>query len=314
MKIIDFLKKYYTEEDTFIFVSLHRKGEELHNRKIFTKTMTLKDKGLMDYINRLKWFNSIGYDIYFSLNSLKNDNGKANRKATGIDKVKSFYFDIDENTEIIYPKIIEYFGTPTFDVNTSPNKKQLIYQFKEAYSEDITYFSRLLEGATNNFCGDKTFDVSRIFRLSGDNTINNKNGHVVNYEYTEIYYDFEDFEKLSLPFLHLSKKENKTPSKKSKKVSNKKVIEKPNKDFTKYDKYKGVYKINKKYNDLLEKCNYDYSKTDISFVKWLRTSKQISNEEILIEKLFFARSYDSLMDKHSYQIDYYLENILEKTL
>lgn len=310
MKIIDFLTTYFKKEEVFFIFSLDRKT----NKKPFQTYFTLESKELPKYISKLKWFNKKGNDIYYSLNCFKPFEGKTRRREENINYVKSFYFDIDSDTEVIYPKIIEYFGTPTFDINTSPNKKQLIYQFKEPFKGDTKYFSQLLQGCCYHFKTDKTFDTPRIFKLVGDGLINNKNGYEINFEYNETYFDFEEFEKLSKPFLPLIEKEVKTPSKKSKNVSNKKVVKKSDKDITKYDKYKGVYKINKKYNELLEKCNYDYSKTDISFVKWLRTSKQISNEEILIEKLFLSRGYDSLIEKHGYQLDYYIQNILEKTL
>lgn len=309
MKIIDFLKTYFTKEETFFIFSLDRE-----NKRTFQKSFTVTNPTLENYLKKMIWFNNTkNSDIYYSLNAFKPIDGKVKRREENIQHIKSFYFDIDSNTEIIYPKIIEYFGTPTFDINTSPNKKQLIYQFDKPFIGDTKYFSKLLQGCCYHFETDKTFDTPRIFKLIGEDLINNKNGYKINFEYSEKYYKFEDFERLSKPFIHLASKEKKTPSKKVKKVSNTKVIKKVDTDFTEYEKYKGMYKINKKYNDLLKKCEYDYSKTDISFVKWLRTSKQISNEEILIAKLFQSRGYDCLMEKHSYQIDYYILNILEKT-
>ena len=80
-----------------------------------------------------------------------------------------------------------------------------------------------------------------------------------------------------------------------------------------YKKFDLKPKINKKYNELLSKHQNDNSVADMAFIKWLRTAKQITEDEILVEKLFSARGYDSLM-KHNYQIDYYITNLLEKTL
>lgn len=310
MKIIEFLTTYFTEEETFFLFSLDRKN----NKKPFQTFFNLESKGLKDYLTKLKWFNQNGCDIYYSLNCFKKVEGKVRRREENINYIKSFYFDIDSDTEIIYPQILKYFGTPTFDINTSLNKKQLIYQFKEPFKGDTKYFSKLLQGCCYHFKTDKTFDTPRIFKLVGDGLINNKNGYEVNFTFNDCYFDFEKFEELSKPFLPLTIEDKKTPSKRVKKVSNTKVIKKVDTNFTKYEKYKGKYKINKKYNELLKKCDNDYSKTDISFVKWLRTSKQISNEEILIEKLLLSRGYDNLMEKHGYQIDYYIQNILDKTL
>lgn len=311
MTVLQFLQTYFKEEEIFFFFSLDR-----NNNKVVQRSFTLKNKGLEKYINQLKWFNKNGSDIYYSLNSFKRVDNKVKRREEYINNIKSFYFDIDKDTEVIYPKIIEMFGVPTFDINTSPNKKQLIYQFDKPFQGDTKYFSQLLQGLVNHFGTDKTFDTPRIFKLIGDNLINNKNGYKINFEYNKRFVSFEEFEKLSLPFLPKIIEDKKRPQKtlkitpKTKKLT---TIEEKSYLFN-YEDFKGEYKINKKYNQLLEKYNYDYSTTDIGFVKWLRVSKQISNEYELVKRLFLSRGYDHLMNKHSYQIDYYIKNILDKTM
>ncbi|MDK9693364.1 MAG: hypothetical protein OEL19_03825 [Sulfurimonas sp.] len=82
-----------------------------------------------------------------------------------------------------------------------------------------------------------------------------------------------------------------------------------------FEKYKGITKkVNKKYNELLTKYKNDKSTADLAFVKWLRYSKMIRDEEILTLKLFEARGYNELMQKHGYHIAYYIQNILEKSI
>jgi hypothetical protein len=254
---------------------------------------------------------------HYSLNTFKKVDNKLKRRRENINSIKSFYFDIDTDMEIIYPKIMKLFGLPTYDINTSPNKKQLIYKFDTPYQGDYKYFSQLLEGLVKHFKTDKTFDTPRVFKMIGSGLQNNKNNYKINFIKNENYFTFEDFEVLAKQFLHLIDiKSIKEP----KPIKNTLINPPKTKKYTPthtnlydYKKYENNFKINKKYNQLLQTYLNDYSTADIAYIRWLRTSKQINDNEVLVEKLFSARGYDSLM-KHNYQIDYYILNILEKTL
>ncbi|MEA2019829.1 MAG: hypothetical protein U9N59_15465 [Campylobacterota bacterium] len=307
-----FLKDYFSSEENFFIFTLDR-----NTSKIYQRTFTTQHSDLEKYLKKCLYFNSIGSDIYYSLNTFKKVDNKLRRRQANINSIKSFYFDIDTDMEIIYPKIIKLLGVPTYDINTSPNKKQLIYKFDNAYQGDYKYFSQLLEGLTKYFKTDKTFDTPRIFKMIGAGLQNNKNGYKINFTKNENYFTFEDFEVLAKPFLNLIEiKPIKKPKPTKNQVKNPPKTKKSTSTHTNlydYKKYENNFKINKKYNQLLTKYQNDYSHADIAFVKWLRTSKQINDNEILVEKLFSARGYDSLM-KHDYQIDYYIVNILEKTL
>ena len=62
---------------------------------------------------------------------------------------------------------------------------------------------------------------------------------------------------------------------------------------------------------LLDKYDKDYSTADIAYERWLYFQKDL-NDETIIEKIFQARGYKHIMEKHSYQMEYYFENILDK--
>ena len=312
MQVIEFLQDYFKCGENFFIFTLER-----NTGKVYQRAFTTDSPKLEDYIKKCLYFNSKGSDIYYSLNTFKKIDNKLQRRHPNIETIKSFYFDIDSEIEIIYPKIIKMFGDATFDINTSPNKKQLIFMFDKPYIGDFTYFSQLLEGLTKHFKTDKTFDTPRIFKLIGTGLQNNKNGYKINFTKNENYFTFEKFEELAKSFLPLIEIK---PSKKPKPIKNQVINPLKTKKSTSthtnlydYKKFDLKPKINKKYNELLEKYQNDHSVADIAFVKWLRTAKQITADEVLVEKLFSARGYDSLM-KHNYQIDYYITNLLEKTL
>ena len=309
----NFIQDYFKTEENFFIFTLDR-----NTGKVYQRTFTKDSKDLKNYLDKCLYFNSKGSDIYYSLNTFKRVDNKLKRRLDNVNSIKSFYFDIDTDMEIIYPKIIELFGKPTYDINTSPNKKQLIYKFDKPYQGDYKYFSKLLEGLTKHFKTDKTFDAPRIFKLIGDGLQNNKNAYKINFVKNENYFRFEYFEKLAKPFLHLIEiKPIKKPKPIKKTSINPPKTKKSTSTYTNvydYEKYEDNFKINNKYNQLLEKYKNDNSTTDLAYLRWLRMAKQINDDEVLVERLFSARGYSDIMNKHNYQIDYYIENLLEKSL
>ena len=102
-----------------------------------------------------------------------------------VKEVRAIYFDIDEDAINIKNEILdtELFCTPTFTIQTSPEKYQLIYLLKKPLTTHFNEFEQILKFLTKYFKTDKTFDISRIFRIP--NLINNKNGFNVNYKFNE---------------------------------------------------------------------------------------------------------------------------------
>lgn len=192
MTPIQFIKDYFSSEENFFIFTLDRNTD-----KVYQRTFTTQHPDLENYIKKCLYFNSKGSDIYYSLNTFKKVDNKLQRRHANVNSIKSFYFDIDTDMKIIYPKIIELLGVPTYDINTSPKKKQLIYKFDHTYQGDYTYFSQLLEGLTKHFKTDKTFDTPRVFKLVGSGLQNNKNGYKINFTKNENYFAFEKFEELA---------------------------------------------------------------------------------------------------------------------
>ena len=67
-------------------------------------------------------------DIYISLNTFNKESDK--RTKLNIKDIKSIFFDIDIDADTIKDNIIKELGIPTFVIQTSSNKYQLIYQLK----------------------------------------------------------------------------------------------------------------------------------------------------------------------------------------
>lgn len=319
MRAEQFLRDYFSGDENFIIAIKVPPKKQLGKNYTVHKLLNLKDAQISKVLGHCYYRNKDeGADIYFTLNTYKEQKGsKPTRKEDMVSSIKSFYFDIDKEVDIVYPKIIEMFGEPTYKITSSKGKYQLIYKFKDAYHGDILYFKQLLKGLVYHFHPiDKLFDTARIFRLVG--YMNKKQGNedfLVKIEKNENYYSFERFEAIAKPFiLEEQKKQQKlSPQRGQKQLKSIKVANDFNSDY--FDKYKAVKKKqNKKYNELLAKYKNDKSTTDLAYVRWLRRAKKIEDKESLILKVYEARGYEELMQKHGYQIDYYFENIIEKSI
>jgi len=323
MTAISFLRDYFNKDENFIIAQKYPMidGKRKHHHTMLNINTPKLDKhiGRFYYMNRNK-----NVDIYFTLNTYKKQNSfYPKRKEEFVEKIKSYYFDIDKgDIEQKKAEIIILLGHPTYIIESSKNKFQFIYKFKEAHivknEEDRNKFKQLLKGLCYHFDIDKTFDTARIFRLAGYMNKKPQNDNFqVTIEKFPYYYNYSEFEELARNYLLPETKPKKSIQNDAK--PRQKTITTKKTDISssggKFDKYKDIKKvINRKYKELLNKYNGDKSTADLGFAKWLRTAKQITDEDVIIEKIFKARGYEDLEKMHGYQWEYYFENILEKSL
>jgi len=322
MKAIEFLNQYFNNDEYFIIAQKYpKKGDKV---KHYHTQLSLLTLNLEKYLGRFYYLNKDdNVDIYFSLNSYQKQSSRyPKRTELLVSTIKSFYFDIDKgNVEAKKDEIMTYFGQPTFIIESSKNKFQFIYQFDmpiQANEEVRKEFKQLLKGLCYHFDVDKTFDTARIFRLVGyKNKKPHNNDFVVRVNYFPYTYNYKDFKEKATPFLiekeTTIKQQKKKIEQESKNINQKNSSSIPS-NFDNFLQFKDIKKIpNSKYIKLLKKYNYDKSTTDLAYAKWLRYQKNITEDEIIILKIFQARGYDNLIEKHGYQLDYYFQNILEKS-
>ncbi|MEA3353103.1 MAG: DNA-primase RepB domain-containing protein [Campylobacterota bacterium] len=305
-----FLNNYYNKTDLFYLFFLNRED----NKKSYMRYTGLNRKNLNTLLNDATIKNKNGgYDIYFSLNSFQFIDKKIHRTKKHVKEVKSIYFDIDEDSINIKNTItsIPLFSNPTYTIQTSQEKYQLIYILENPLTENFNEFEQILKFLTKYFNTDKTFDISRIFRVP--NLVNNKNGFEVNYRYSDNKIDFEEVKKHAIDNGFIFEDElPKVKTTKKKKQPIKKAhrgIKSLKYDITQYDDIE--QKFNREYDYLLRKYNYDNSTADLAYCRYLVFNKQIKKDSTIIKKLIIARGYEDLISAHPY-IDDYLENILIK--
>ena len=201
-----FLKQYYQNyNDIFYLFFLNRDG----GKKSYQRYTNAKRKNFQLLLNEAKEKNTTNYDIYFSLNSFKFIDRKIMRSKKYVNEVKAIYFDIDEDAINIKNTILntEPFCTPTFVIQTSEKKYQLIYLLEKSLTKYFNEFEQILKFLVSYFKTDKTYDISRIFRVP--NMVNNKNGFKVNYKFNNTVIDFEKIK--SFAFLNGFKYEQDIP-------------------------------------------------------------------------------------------------------
>jgi len=121
MEILNFLNNYYRDQDNFYIGILNRTNKHFYQYKHNIVSMS-------KYMNTLKYYNKNNKDIYISLNTFNKESDK--RTKLNIKDIKSIFFDIDIDADTIKDNIIKELGIPTFVIQTSSNKYQLIYQLK----------------------------------------------------------------------------------------------------------------------------------------------------------------------------------------
>jgi len=324
MTAIAFLRDYFEENEHFIIAQKYPKNKDGKIKHHHT-LLNIHTKNLQKQLGRFYYLNKDeNVDIYFSLNTYTEQNSRyPSRKEEFVNSIKSFYFDIDKgDIEQKKTDIINLIGVPTYIIESSKNKFQFIYKFKKPLvltsQEQREEFKKLLKGLCYHFDVDKTFDTARIFRLAGYmNKKASNNNFRVTIKKSPHLYTYTDFEEVARNFL-LTEAQPKPSLQKHAKPRQKTTIIKETKitsTTSKFDRYKDIKKVpNRKYKELLKKYEGDKSTADLGFAKWLRTAKQITDEDDIIERIFKARGYDELMQKHGYQIQYYIDNILEKSL
>jgi hypothetical protein len=270
MIINNFINQYFEDGEIFYIFFLNRNTNATQQRYCDLKYFNKNYQDLWSEWNKKE------VDIYFSLNNFKWIDKKISRKKRNVKDIKTLFFDIDIDAETIKPLIIKELGKPTYVIQTSQNKYQLLYVLENT-DIDFNDFETISKTLTYHFKTDKTFDISRVSRLP--NNINNKNGFMVNYEYNHIKYDikhFQDYINLNNIILEETIKD------KSFKTSNKVIAEKhkqkekinietnpTNQSNIKKKFNKNLIDYDFVYQDLLSQNNNDYSAADFDFVVFL---------------------------------------------
>lgn len=294
----DFINNFYNLSDLFYIGFKDRTtGAKISwwNKAHYKDTLDYKKLQALNYYKK---------DIYLTLNTFKD--AQKGRFEHNIKNVKFLFFDIDYNGEIIKDKIIKELNNPTFLIQTSPEKYQLLYKLdKENYNHaDVKSISKIL---TNYFNTDKTFDLARVFRCPF--FTNNKNNFKVKIlqNNKDISYSLDYFNNFielnNLKEIEQQKDSIKTTFKASTKQKDNKAIDNTNNiDFNANNKYLSTY------NNFVLKANNDKSKADLAFIRFLRYRKL--NINICIKHLKECRQ--DLNEKHAHELDYYINCLITK--
>lgn len=162
------LNTLFDKEDK-IFIVCIKRGD-----KPDVKYETLKVKQISEgFMSYLRYLNSQGYNIYYSLNAFK-ENAKQRKEEEAEEKQNKVYLDIDgsklgkDGLEIL-KEILERYNIPkpTITVRTSDMNYQAIWKFKE--KTDFEKLRKVMQKIEKDFHLDHTSDKARIFRLAGFN-------------------------------------------------------------------------------------------------------------------------------------------------
>lgn len=304
--IQDFINTYYTPGEIYLFGFINRQPTNKYMKNGWFWTKQLKDTSF-EKIEKLNYYNKC---IYLSLNVFDGtltEKGNISRAESAVKEIKSIFFDIDKKGPEIKEKVIAELGDPTFEIQTSEKKYQLIYQFEKNITEDFAFIKNISYTLTKYFQTDNTFDLPRIFRAPFYKNQKPGNGFDVKVKYNEKYFKKEYF----LEYLQKNNIElldSEVEKKKPKPV--KITATKPETVKTKDNIYENINfnpknKYYEKYLEQVKNCNNDKSRADITFVRFLMYRKM--SFENAIKNLKECR--EDLIQKHRHEINHYISNL-----
>jgi len=189
----NFINNYFNDTDYFYIFMLNNKDttdfkQFLHTKESFNK-----------FYQKIKYYNNLKYSIYYSYNSFEKIDNCIFRQKKYVKSIKSVIFDIDEDYEDKTTQdilnTIKTYKKPTYIIQTSPNKYQIIYKLKNEITDKSLFksYEIELEKLINIFKTDKNVkDISKLLRLP--RSINHKNQFLTQIiEENEETYNIEDF-------------------------------------------------------------------------------------------------------------------------
>jgi len=160
------LKGLGFEDEAKICIVAIKENEPVIQRIIYTRKLRE-----IEFIKFLRQLNAKGYNIYISLNELKED-AKDRRKESFKEEQKHIYLDIDgdklgrDGLEILREILQkEKLPKPSLVLRTSEKNYQVIWTLKDPISWDKV--EAINKALAKKYGLDPATDISRVFRLAG---------------------------------------------------------------------------------------------------------------------------------------------------
>ncbi len=159
----DYIKENFDKNDRLAVVMVNKEKNQ-----VVQKFATADKIASEDYQKYLRYMNANGYNIYVSMNPIKD--GETARTKDAIKEVKHIYLDIDENGKKVLDNIKKDVAEgklpqPNYVLETSPGKYQVVWK-AQGFSKDEA--EKLMRTMANNYGTDKAAtDVSRVLRIPG---------------------------------------------------------------------------------------------------------------------------------------------------
>ena len=229
-EIMRFLKALNFNDDDKIAIEAIKNGKRV--RMFNNNIIKVKHLTQDNVLRVLRALNSKGFNIYFSLNTLKED--ASNRKKSSFNSLQNkIYIDLDSKKLSGAQMIARFYAflqkydlpSPTIILKSSRGNYQIIWTFEEKI--DFSTLEKVMVRIESELDTDPVHDISRIFRLpyffntkyspsqlvvlEDSLTVYNANGEKVAKIYaTYKPVSFENFKKLSedikYPLSHIVKK------------------------------------------------------------------------------------------------------------
>jgi hypothetical protein len=155
-----YLRANFVPTDRIAIVALHRGTNDVKQRVDATERIAQDD-----FQRWLRFFNKEGYEIYVSMNTLRED--AHGRKKTDVGQIRHVYLDFDDNGSEAVRQMMTHSGMsrPNHLIESSPGKWQAIWRVQ---GFEMLEAENLMRRMVREFGADPAaIDSARVLRLPG---------------------------------------------------------------------------------------------------------------------------------------------------
>lgn len=163
VRTADYIRDNFQPDDRLAVLYIRK--DDAGTDHVRQEFVTSRDMSSQDYLERMRWMNDKGNNVYVSMNTLNED--AKGRKADDIKEIRHIYLDIDHNGREGLAAVLKDpdLPKPSYLLNTSPEKYQVVWRVEGFSKAEAEKLNDLL--VRRYHADDKVKDIARVLRVPG---------------------------------------------------------------------------------------------------------------------------------------------------
>ncbi len=161
VRTADYIRDNFQPDDRLAVLYIRK--DDVGTDHVRQEIVTSREMSSPDYLERMRWMNDKGNNVYVSMNTL--NEGATGRKADDIKEIRHIYLDIDHNGREGLAAVLKDsdLPKPSYLLNTSPEKYQVVWRVEGFSKAEAEKLNDLL--VRRYHADDKVKDIARVLRV-----------------------------------------------------------------------------------------------------------------------------------------------------